>query len=115
MEDNRMIDTKNASALMTTVRPETIRLLKSIGTDDVFIAQTTDGNNVMCVMPGLSIAAPADVQTWMHQRVTANLTGRCPACDACINANDNTNATIPHKDACTIIGRPKWVAKWLRG
>lgn len=110
-----MIETKNASAVMTTVRPETIRFHKSIGSDDIFIAQTTDGNNVMCVMPGLSIAAPADVRKWIHQRAVANLTGQCPACDACINANDNVNATIKHEDGCTIIGRPQWVAKWMRG
>jgi hypothetical protein len=113
-QEHHMIDIKNATGVMTTVDSTSIKLFRTIGTDDIYTAKTEDNANVLCVVPGLSIAAPRDVREWMRQRVEANLTGRCPACDACVTATQNITGTIKHEDSCTISTLPAWVKKWLR-
>jgi hypothetical protein len=107
------VDAKNASAVMTTVLPETIRRGHRVGHDEVYFGLTNSGKAVIAFMPGLTIDAPPKVCQWMLQRATANLTGRCPVCDACIDVSSGIQSTIRHETYCNLDGRPDWVARWL--
>lgn len=107
-------ETKAAYAKAATVIPETVRFHDSVGRDDIYIGQTTNDEAVMGIIAGLRRSAPPEVRQWMLNRMISNLTGRCPLCDSCVDAAEEMRGEIKHEDDCILIGRPDFVARWMR-
>lgn len=94
-------------ATLTDVDPSTITQGGTYGHLSLWSATTVDGRTVVAVLPALRACAPARWQRVYLGRVEANLTGRCPACQAVLDTTGHTE----HANRCPVVD-PR-LSRWL--
>lgn len=105
-------DTAAVLAKVATADPSTLARERR-GNFDVWSATLPSGRPAVCVMPALKNGAPASVRRWARDRALANLTGRCPRCDAVTGAHPYRVAEMSHEDGCTLQDTSP-VQRWIR-
>lgn len=100
-------DTAARIATLTDVDPATITRGGTYGHLTLWSASTADGRTVVAVLPALRTCTPARWQRVYLDRVEANLTGRCPACQAVLDTTGHSE----HDGRCPVVD-PR-LTRWL--
>jgi hypothetical protein len=99
-------------AQLTRTDPATVRRTSGPGDAfDLWVADLPDGRRIAAVMPKLLPGAPASVRRRVRDRATANLTGRCPRCDAPAGVPD-AQAGFQHETGCPLVG-DAGMSRWI--
>lgn len=84
-----------ARAFDQTAGPLTFE--RHLDVDDVYL-RATDAGNVLIVIPGMRTSMPDTLLNALRARRTANVTGRCPACQGVADA---ARDAVDHEHFCT--------------
>lgn len=69
--------------------------------------------SIACVIESLSEDAPAVYVEIIRQRVWANLSGRCPACNAVADVRAGSRGVMQHESRCTVGHPPAGMARYI--
>lgn len=86
---------KAAKALDTS---EPLEFVRHVGDSDAYVRGPRPGGYLF-VLPGIWTGMPADLLAAMRLRRKANVTGRCPRCDACVQP---ATGTWVHERRCPV-------------
>ena len=99
-------------ARLTEVDPSTIRVRESFDGLTIVTADLPSGRRAMAVMPSLRPGTPNRVRRLWLDRAEANLTGRCPRCDAVSGARPDGDGQMVHAVGCRVMD-DSVLARWL--
>ncbi|OAN37440.1 hypothetical protein [Microbacterium sp. H83] len=69
--------------------------------------------SITCIIESLSEDAPAFYVAIIRQRVWANLSGRCPACDAVADVRTAGRGVMQHEERCSVGYPPAGMACYI--
>ena len=96
MTDNSDADRTAAASRAFDSSAGPLTFLKHIGSDDVYHRGPEQGGAIFAI-PGMWETMPPNLLAALRARRRANVTGRCPACGAAVDAG---SGTIRHESFC---------------